>query len=94
VQSGDNKPEPISMGIIVNFTNQTVHGLRPFPVAIIDMNEVTVSFGGQWGTTTRISGSIDRVTGDFEATSTTMNAKTGNISPQYALKCKPTQRMF
>ena len=53
VQSGDNKPEPISMGIIVNFTNQTVHGLRPFPVAIIDMNEVTVSFGGQWGTTTR-----------------------------------------
>jgi hypothetical protein len=43
-----------------------------------------------------ITGSIDRVTGDVEATDILSNTKTGNVksSTSYALKCKPTQRMF
>jgi hypothetical protein len=69
------KPEPISMGIIVDFTNCTVHGfgypgfagLFDFPVKITGTNEVTVAFHGSDQTGGNITGSIDRVTGDVEA---------------------------
>jgi hypothetical protein len=49
------KPEPISMGVIVNFTNGTVQGFESipgfsrwfnFPVKITSMNEVAVRFHG------------------------------------------------
>ena len=41
-------------------------------------------------------GTIDRVTGDVEATELSMDTKTNKTisSSQYTLKCKPTQRMF
>jgi hypothetical protein len=100
------KPEPISMGIIVNFTNRTVQGfgepgLVDFPVKIVGINEVTVSFHGENPegpnpvTNWSIRGTIDRVTGDVDATSV-MNLKTSKIviSTSYALKCRPRQRMF
>jgi hypothetical protein len=92
----DAKPEPISMGIIVNFTDRTVQGgfgyppvFYDFPVKITSMNEATVVFHGsnqtgQWS----ITGSIDRVTGDVEAKTE------GPTSIHYALKCRPAQRMF
>jgi hypothetical protein len=43
-----------------------------------------------------INGTIDRVTGDVEATSTQTAAKTlQNVSSlAYTLKCRPTQRLF
>jgi hypothetical protein len=61
---------PHPAGIIVNFTNRTVHGfgypgfsgLFDFPVKITDMNEVTVAFHGSNQTGGSITGSIDRVT--------------------------------
>jgi hypothetical protein len=107
----DAKPEPISMGIIVNFTQRTVKGfgtpgnLGPgifdYPVKITAWNEVTVVFRGEeifFAGTQRhsIRGSIDRVTGDVEATSIATNVKTGKtiIATNYTLKCRPTQRMF
>jgi hypothetical protein len=102
----DAKPERVSMGIIVNFTNRTVQGfgtpgLMDYPVKITAWNEVTVVFGGSedfFKETQRASimGSIDRVTGDAEATSMVTDAKTGKIitSTSYALKCRPAQRMF
>ena len=96
------KPEPISMGIIVNFTNRTVQGfgspgLIDYPVKITAWNDVTVAFYGrheQMGSSIR--GSIDRVTGDVEATSMVYDTKTSKIIAQdtYTLKCRPTQRMF
>jgi hypothetical protein len=96
------KPEPVSMGIIVNFTNRTVQGfgapgILDYPIKITAWNDVTVAFLGseeRIGSTTR--GSIDRVTGDLWAPLTATDAKTGNplMSVRYALKCKPTQRMF
>jgi hypothetical protein len=54
----DAKPEPVSMGIIINFTNRTVQGfgypgLSDFPVKITAMNEVTVAFGGSEATRRR-----------------------------------------
>jgi hypothetical protein len=86
------------MGIIVNFTNRTVQGfdapgVLDYPIKITAWNDVTVAFLGSHerrGSTTR--GSIDRVTGDVEATTTV----TGNylMSVRYALKCRPAQRMF
>ena len=70
----DAKPEPVSMGIIVNFTKQTVHGfgypgMTDYPVNITGANEVTVVFAGRREdkfSTASIMGSIDRVTGDVE----------------------------
>jgi hypothetical protein len=41
-------------------------------------------------TVRRISGSIDRVTGDVEARTQT----TPDMILRYALKCRPAQRMF
>src|SRR5262245_65033705 len=46
----EKKPEPISMGIIVNFTNSTVQGFgnpdpnEDFPIKITEVNEATISF--------------------------------------------------
>src|SRR5262245_58749930 len=65
---------PISMGIIVNFTDRTVQGfsdpgLLDIPVKIKAANDVTVSFGGSITgpfaqyVETSISGTLDRVTG-------------------------------
>jgi len=98
------KPEPVSMGIIVNFTNRTVQGfgspgLIDYPVKITAWNDVTVAFGGSHVFANQqlsIMGSIDRVTGDVEATNLSTDTKTHQTvySLQYTLKCRPTQRMF
>jgi hypothetical protein len=105
----EKKSEPISMGIIVNFTNRTVQGFgnpdprgEDFPVKITGVNEVTISFEGTRPdgpnavTNRRIDGTIDRVTGAVDAGDTSMNLKTFKIvhSTRYPLKCRPTQRMF
>jgi hypothetical protein len=99
------KLEPISMGIIVDFTNRTVQGFgfpdsHDFPVKITGMNEVTVAFHGSneagkgpISPDMSITGSIDRVTGDVEARSAT-SSDTSLTILRYALKCRPTQRMF
>jgi hypothetical protein len=92
-------------GIIVNFTNRTVQGfgypgLSDFPVKITAWNEVTVAFYGSntlgQAVEESIRGTIDRVTGDLEATYSSFNLKTKNIgtSTSYLLKCRPTQRIF
>jgi bifunctional non-homologous end joining protein LigD len=103
----DAKPEPFRMSIMVDFTKGTVQGFGTpgsnlgddFPLKITGMNDVTIAFGGQsrvlhveWS----INGTIDRVTGDVEATSTQTDAKTlQNVSSLiYTLKCRPTQRLF
>ena len=99
----EKKPEPISMGIIVNFTNRTVQGFGhpgviDYPVQITAWNEVTVAFRGSGvfgDQNISIAGTIDRVTGDLEATNVFRGPKTQTEGrTQYKLKCKPTQRMF
>src|SRR5262245_8497076 len=69
----DAKPEPVSMGIIVNFTNRTVQGFNDpsffdYPVKITAWNDVSVVFAGSSEalkvSTLSTRGSIDRVTGD------------------------------
>ena len=100
----DAKPEPVSMGIIVNFTARTVQGfghpgLIDYPVKITAWNEVTIAFSGSLDIKSSMlstTGTIDRVTGDVDATSGATDSKTSRIitSTSYALKCRPTQRMF
>jgi hypothetical protein len=101
---GGAKPDPFSMSMMVNFTAGTVQGfgvpgLVDVPVKITAINDVTVAFGGLgrvYGIDWTISGTIDRVTGDVEATQFGRNASTGEMltSTAYSLKCRPTQRLF
>jgi hypothetical protein len=100
----EGKPQPISMGIIVNFTKRTVQGFGhpgwiDYPVQITAWNDVTVAFSGSQAIGNQemsISGSIDRVTGEVEASDLSTDTKTHETvaSLHYALKCRPTQRMF
>ena len=96
----DYEPEPISMGLIVNFTKRTVQGTARWgpwlfddQLPITELTEGTVVFSG-WsklmGMTIR--GSMDRVTGDVGMLATTKGEKSEALD--YALKCKPAQRMF
>jgi hypothetical protein len=97
----DAKPEPISISVVVNFTTRTVKGfgsgLLDYPVEITAMNEVIIAFSGANKPSNvgqhSISGAIDLVTGELEATSSFWST-TGSVSTSYSLKCKPTQRMF
>jgi hypothetical protein len=97
---------PVSMGIIVNFNTRTVQGfgdpgLIDYPVKITGANDVTIAFEGHQlilsGTSlSATKGSMDRVTGDVEADVVLFDPKTNKQmgKTSYALKCKPTERMF
>jgi len=91
------KPEPTSMGIIINFTARSVAGLD-FPIKITSSDEAMVFFEGSDDTERtfrNISGRIDRVTGDMKAVSIKMDKNTFiSLDVLYALKCRPAQRMF
>jgi hypothetical protein len=68
----DAKPEPVSMGIIVNFMARTVTGFEDdYPVTITAFDDLHISFSGSRGNRWRIEGSMDRVTGEMEASWTT-----------------------
>src|SRR5262245_48066651 len=69
------------------------HPTEKFPLTIESFNDVTVHFRGSdaLGSLT-IYGTIDRVTGDVEATSVTKTMAT--LVRRYALKCRPAQRLF
>jgi len=100
----DSKPEPLSMGLIINFTTRTVHGFgvpgADYPVTITAADDVIVTFSGEYKeppfSTDSIGGTIDRVTGALEATARSydeMNHKTLSVM-SYSLQCRPAQRMF
>ena len=96
------KPEPISMGIIVNFATRTVHGFNPpdsYSVAIDGENDVMISFHGiqqKGDVTSMVTGTIDRVTGDAWAEQRIFNVKGSGsgFRTTYVLKCIPAQRKF
>jgi hypothetical protein len=97
----DAKPDPISMSVIINFTARIVQGFGylDFPVKITAANDLTVAFGGSQQILTLVSsitGSLDRVTGDMEATSTLFDQETNKVISYtaYALQCRSAQRMF
>jgi hypothetical protein len=92
--------EPSSMSIIVNFTTNTVTGLRhgdlgyddEFPVAITGVNDLIVMFGGskKYGdggseNSSTITGVVYRMTDDVYVT-----WKERTVTRTYSLNCKPT----
>ena len=94
----DAKPEPISMGIVVNLTDRTVQGFglsAVLPLKVTEVDDVSVTFSGSEPKPTvtkwNIYGSINRVTGDVEAISSALDMKTGQsiTSTSFALKCRP-----
>jgi len=66
------KPVPVSMGLIIDFTTNTVAGFeRVFPsfsasrVEITVVDKTTIGFSGTDGSGGAVFGTVDRVTGDF-----------------------------
>jgi hypothetical protein len=100
--SEDAKPEPTARGIIVNFAKRTVQGFdndMAVPAEVMSVNDVIVVFGGSrtWGDTSMsIHGTIDRVTGNLEASETNYDTRHSKFTvvTNYLLKSKPTQRIF
>ena len=99
------KPEPISMGISVDFTTRRIEGFGSddtFQIVITDVTEMNINFMGSNEDDPRkiisnfIMGTIDRVTGIVEAmvTARQVGSKKEVWNISYALHCKPTQRMF
>ena len=94
IRADSAKPDPLSMGLIVNFTTRTVVGnarQRPYvfddQLQITEWNEVTVIFRGfSQFLRMNISGSMDRMTGDVGMVAT---SKAEVVD--YSLKCTPTQ---
>ena len=92
------EPDPVSMGLVVNFTNRTVQGASrwgPYlfddQLQITDSNERTIVFSGFSKFLGRtINGFMDRVTGDVGMVATAE----GSGAFDYSLKCRPAQRMF
>ena len=83
------------MGIIVNFTEQTVEGFHGIKGKIDVIDETSIIFSGSDRGLGKVTGSIDRVTGDVSAfyhSSSSPEEETWKM--EYSLKCKPTQRMF
>jgi hypothetical protein len=103
----DAKPEPYRMSVIFNFTTRTVQGINSpafpelnYPIKITGADDVAVAFRGsgqvlQEGVAST-EGTVDRITGDLEFTETLSDPKDGKVISQtnYALKCRPAQRMF
>jgi hypothetical protein len=96
------KPQPVSLGLLVDFTSKTVKGFdfgSP-ELKITAVNELLVEFGASWevGTSYRVDGRIDRVTGDvgvlWQAHEHLPSPPFEDEEVRYSLKCKPTQRMF
>jgi hypothetical protein len=97
------KPEPVSMGLIIDFTTNTVAGFeRVFPsfsaarVKIIVVDSTSIGFSGTDPVGATIFGTVDRITGDVEAATEHWNHETNILqwATSYSLKCKLTQRMF
>jgi hypothetical protein len=103
----DAKPEPYQMSVIFNFTTRTVQGIHSpaipemnYPIKITGADDVAAAFRGSGRVLAEglasTEGTIDRITGELEFTDTLANSKTGKVvtRTKYALKCRPTQRMF
>ena len=88
------KPEPVSMGLIIDFTTNSVAGFPSFSadrVKIIGVDKTTFGFSGTDGMGGAVFGTVDRMTGDVEATMERWNHETNKLqwATGYLLKCRP-----
>jgi hypothetical protein len=96
LKTPDAKPDPVNkLGVVVNFAEHNV-SFAGYVVPITSADAANVSFEGEvqsrsLGITlsVSVSGTVDRVTGAFDATTlTTVTAM------QWELYCKPATRLF
>ena len=97
----DTEPDakqPISMGIVLNFTTRTVQGF-PFigDAEITKVDDGRIVFVARYHGSKEVPdewgfvGTIDRVTGDLKAHWMLKNMERGySRTVSYSLKCKPT----
>ena len=94
--------QPISMGIVLNFTTRTVQGFPHIGGAeITKVDDGHIVFVARYHGSKEVHdewgfvGTVDRVTGDLKAHWMLMNMETGNSRiVAYRLKCQSTQRML
>jgi hypothetical protein len=101
-KSNADEPEDVSMGIIFNFDTGEVAGFDNFGggpyyhAKIAGINDVMIYFKG--GDDEKpfnfLEGSIDRVTGELDASTSALLEKEISSITIYHLHCTPTQRMF
>ena len=104
--SDDSKPEVITkMGVLVDLANGTVLGFSP-DARIKSTNAVTVEFEGKSSSGTQftppgrfltdVHGTIDRITGSVDATTSHYDKATDKIISldRWELQCKPVKRVF
>jgi hypothetical protein len=89
------KSEPVAnLGLAINLAEHTVSGFSYGVVAHIDSaDDVSISFSGA-GSTSYLSGEIDRVTGATSAMNTVWLGKEIRIQDSYDLVCKVKNRLF
>jgi hypothetical protein len=92
----DAKPEPVSMGITIDFNTRAVAGFGSDGIVITDSTEMILTFGGSGvGDSTSISGTLDWVTYAIKATFVgSMKDRGPRGTIRYSLQCTPTQRTF
>lgn len=95
----DKRSDPISLGLLVDFTKRTIKGFPYFPdeVEITEVTELVIYFHKSTDFL-EFGGSMDRLTGEvkghLEANKKLMETTHTLSGFDFALKCTPTQRMF
>lgn len=99
--SAPDAKQPFSTSIMLDFNARAVQGfgqsgLIDYPIRITAMNDVTIAFQGQHAlssSTLSIIGTIDRITGDLEATSQLYGEKERKVRSKttYTLQCRPAR---
>ena len=96
LKATDAKPDPVNkLGVVVNFAEHNV-SFAGYVVPITSVDAANVSFEGEVKSqslrmtiSTSVMGTVDRVTGVFDATTLTTMA-----SFRWELNCKPATRLF
>ena len=98
----DKRSDPVSLGLLVDFTKRTIKGFSFFPdkveeVEITEVTEIVIYFHRATDFLD-FGGAIDRLTGEvrghLESNKKLMETTHTLSGFDFALKCTPTQRMF
>jgi hypothetical protein len=87
----EEKPEPISMGVIVNLTTGIVQGFSVL-ARVTAVDDTVITFNRS--NSPFLDGRIDRVTGLLQAGYLVMSGDKVTIAQNYSLECSPAQRKF
>jgi hypothetical protein len=97
VSYGPDASAPITVNILLNFTDGTVQQeIVAYPVKITAVDDLAIKFSGSrniGSAENNITGNIDRVTGRAAILTDVKTSKT-RIAGTYILQCRPAKRIF